>query len=79
MIADEPPEGYYAFIESPNAIPPKVRLPPYTHTDDECYYAERENIDGNDVSLYNFCGDLNKGIIPRNPMKQSVYGEPYPL
>lgn len=79
VIADEPPEGYYAFIESPNAIPPRVRPPPYTNTDEECYYAERENIDGNDVSLYNFCGDLNKGIIPRNPMKQSVYGEPYPF
>lgn len=34
---DEPPEGYYAFIESPNAEPPRVRPPPYIDSDKECY------------------------------------------
>lgn len=34
---DEPPEGYYAFVESPNAEPPKVRPPPYIDSDKECY------------------------------------------
>ena len=33
---DEPPEGYYAFIESPNADPPKVKMPPYNDSDKEC-------------------------------------------
>lgn len=33
----EPPEGYYAFVESPNADPPKVRPPPYAESDKECY------------------------------------------
>ena len=35
-VADEPPEGYYAFVESPNAEPPKVRPPPYINSDKEC-------------------------------------------
>lgn len=35
-VVDEPPEGYYAFIESPNAEPPKVRRPPYVQSDMEC-------------------------------------------
>jgi len=34
---EEPPEGYYAFVESPNAEPPKVRPPPYIDSDKECY------------------------------------------
>lgn len=34
---DEPPEGYYAFVESPNAEPPRVRPPPYIDSDKECY------------------------------------------
>lgn len=34
---EEPPEGYYAFIESPNAEPPRVRPPPYIDSDKECY------------------------------------------
>lgn len=25
------------------------------------------------------CGDLNKGYIPKNPMKQNILGSPYPL
>lgn len=35
-LPDEPPEGYYAFVESPNAEPPKVRPPPYKDSDKEC-------------------------------------------
>lgn len=34
---EEPPEGYYAFVESPNAEPPRVRPPPYIDSDKECY------------------------------------------
>lgn len=34
---EEPPEGYYAFIQSPNAEPPKVRPPPYIDSDKECH------------------------------------------
>lgn len=33
----EPPEGYYAFVESPNAEPPRVRPPPYIDSDKECH------------------------------------------
>lgn len=36
-LPDEPPEGYYAFVESPNAEPPKVRPPPYIDSDKECH------------------------------------------
>lgn len=35
-LIEEPPEGYYAFIESPSAEPPKVRRPPYVQSDMEC-------------------------------------------
>ena len=31
------------------------------------------------VSIHNICGDLNKGYIPRNPMKQKFDGSAYPL
>lgn len=34
---DESPEGYYAFVESPNAEPPRVRPPPYIDSDKECH------------------------------------------
>ncbi|KAJ8936600.1 hypothetical protein NQ314_012215 [Rhamnusium bicolor] len=34
--SEEPPEGYYAFVESPNAEPPRVRPPPYTHASVDC-------------------------------------------
>jgi len=30
-------------------------------------------------TLNNLCGDLNKGFLPVNPMKQNVLGSPYPL
>uniref|UniRef100_A0A336MFX5 CSON000834 protein n=1 Tax=Culicoides sonorensis TaxID=179676 RepID=A0A336MFX5_CULSO len=74
LDANETPEGYYAFIESRNAIPPKVRQPPYVQIPEDCPQA-----DSKDVSIYNFCGDLNVGTIPKNPMNQSVLGEPYPF
>ena len=35
-LIEEPPEGYYAFVESPSAEPPKVRRPPYVQSDMEC-------------------------------------------
>ncbi|PSN46326.1 hypothetical protein C0J52_15202 [Blattella germanica] len=74
----EPPEGYYAFVESPNAEPPRVKRPPYVQTDKEC---PGSNFGGpnSHSSLYNLCGDLNKGIIPRNPMGQKVMGASYPF
>ena len=34
---DEPPKGYYAFVQSPNAEPPKVKPPPYIDSDKECH------------------------------------------
>ncbi|XP_075166415.1 spaetzle domain-containing protein 6 [Haematobia irritans] len=74
---EEPPEGYYAFVESPNAIPPKVRPPPYTHVNIDCKNVA--NAKKVAVSVNNICGDLNKGQIPKNPMKQNVLGEPYPF
>ncbi|KAJ9594903.1 hypothetical protein L9F63_013802, partial [Diploptera punctata] len=70
----EPPEGYYAFVESPNAEPPRVRRPPYTYSDKDC-----PGIHGGGNSLFNLCGDLNKGVIPRNPMGQKVLGASYPF
>lgn len=76
MVDDEPPEGYYAFVESPSATPPKVRPPPYIHVNVDC-----KNIHSKKsyVSVSNICGDLNKGQIPRNPLRQNVLGEPYPF
>ncbi|EAT35683.1 AAEL012164-PA [Aedes aegypti] len=76
LDSEEPPEGYYAFIESPSAVPPKVRSPPYTHINIDCKDATNPKPY---VSANNLCGDLNKGKIPRNPMRQSVMGEPYPF
>ncbi|GFG40191.1 hypothetical protein Cfor_09779 [Coptotermes formosanus] len=72
----EPPEGYYAFVESPNAEPPRVRRPPYQHSDKDCPGTHGYNLQN---SLYNLCGDLNKGFIPQNPMGQKVLGAVYPL
>ncbi|XP_052749461.1 uncharacterized protein LOC113515812 isoform X2 [Galleria mellonella] len=74
--SEEPPEGYYAFVESPNATPPRVRPPPYRQVSTEC----REGAGARPhVSAHNLCGDLNRGIIPKNPMGQNPNGEPYPL
>lgn len=74
---DEPPEGYYAFVESPNAEPPKVKPPPYIDSDKECHDTGKQG--KGYVSIHNICGDLNKGYIPRNPMKQSFKGSSYPF
>lgn len=72
----EPPEGYYAFVESPNAEPPRVRPPPYTYVPIDCREDDSRSPQG---SPFNLCGDLNKGNIPRNPMGQNVLGSPYPF
>ncbi|KAH8346346.1 hypothetical protein KR084_006321, partial [Drosophila pseudotakahashii] len=74
---EQPPEGYYAFVESPNAVPPKVRLPPYTFINAECKDVAAGKKSA--VSVHNICGDLNKGQIPKNPLGQNVLGEPYPF
>uniref|UniRef100_A0A2A4JZK0 Uncharacterized protein n=1 Tax=Heliothis virescens TaxID=7102 RepID=A0A2A4JZK0_HELVI len=74
--AEEPPEGYYAFVESPNATPPRVRPPPYRQVTSACPEAEASKPH---VSAANLCGDLNRGLIPRNPMGQNPNGEPYPF
>ncbi|KAI4467790.1 hypothetical protein MML48_2g00007193 [Holotrichia oblita] len=73
---DEPPEGYYAFIEAPNAEPPRVRPPPYSFAPIEC---REDGVKSPHASPFNLCGDLNKGVIPRNPMGQNVLGSPYPF
>jgi len=74
---EEPPEGYYAFVESPNAVPPRVRPPPYTFINADCKDVAAGKKSA--VSVHNICGDLNKGQIPKNPLGQNVLGEPYPL
>ncbi|CAH2057983.1 unnamed protein product, partial [Iphiclides podalirius] len=74
--SEEPPEGYYAFVESPNATPPRVRGPPYRQGSAPCpgRGAGRPH-----VSAHNLCGDLNRGLIPRNPLGQTPDGQPYPF
>ncbi|KAL2743056.1 hypothetical protein V1477_008545 [Vespula maculifrons] len=75
-MQEEPPEGYYAFVESPNAEPPKVKSPPYVESDKECHDTGKGK---GYASVYNICGDLNKGFIPKNPMKQYINGSSYPF
>ncbi|KAJ8680417.1 hypothetical protein QAD02_016204 [Eretmocerus hayati] len=77
LSADEPPEGYYAFVESPNAEPPKVKPPPYLDSDQECHDTGKQG--KGFVSIHNICGDLNKGYLPKNPMKQSFGKSSYPF
>ncbi|BFG04487.1 uncharacterized protein DMAD_03451 [Drosophila madeirensis] len=74
---EQPPEGYYAFVESPNAVPPRVRPPPYTFVNADCKDVAAGKKSA--VSVHNICGDLNKGQIPKNPLGQNVLGEPYPF
>ncbi|XP_048487342.1 uncharacterized protein LOC105398799 [Plutella xylostella] len=76
VAEEDPPEGYYAFVESPNATPPRVRPPPYRQVSTDCSEARdpRPHVTAN-----NLCGDLNRGVIPRNPMGHSLNGEPYPF
>lgn len=76
-IDDEhPPEGYYAFVKAPNAVPPEVRPPPYSFPSVDCM---EDRGGGPQASVFNLCGDLNKGSIPRNPMGQNVLGARYPF
>jgi len=64
---NDTPEGYYAFIQSPSSFPPTVRPPPYQPMNRDCVdYKNTKPL----VSPNNLCGDLNKGIIPRNPMSK---------
>ncbi|RWS27354.1 uncharacterized protein B4U80_00101 [Leptotrombidium deliense] len=77
--ANKTPPGYYAFEKAMkiNGIPPRVRKPPYVPADIPCpgavksgfYYSPKDTL----------CGDLNRGFVPLNPMKQSVNGQPYPF
>lgn len=73
---ENPPEGYYAFIQSPSAFPPTVRPPPYQPVKADC--PDHLNTKPY-VSANNLCGDLNRGKIYRNPMGQNVMNEIYPL
>jgi hypothetical protein len=73
---ENPPEGYYAFIQSASAFPPTVRPPPYQPVSKDC----PDHLNSKPyVSANNLCGDLNRGKIPRNPMGQNVMQEIYPL
>jgi len=71
------PQGYYPFEESPAKIPPKVRKPPYLQTQVNCPGVNDNN--GNEQTLDNLCGDLNKGYLPLNPIGQTVEGVSYPF
>lgn len=73
---ENPPEGYYAFIQSQSAFPPTVRPPPYQPVNRDCpdHLNQKPYVSAN-----NLCGDLNRGKIPRNPMGQNVMAEIYPL
>ncbi|XP_075214884.1 spaetzle domain-containing protein 6 [Lycorma delicatula] len=71
----ENPEGYYAFIESSKMEPPQVRPPPYFKSSRLCPGVSKSHI----KTLNNLCGDLNKGFIPMNPMRQNIFGTPYPF
>ncbi|XP_067133055.1 uncharacterized protein spz6 isoform X2 [Centruroides vittatus] len=77
-IKAEYPEGYYAFEESTSIYkkPPKVRKPPYFKADVPC---PGEDPIGRFSPRDTLCGDLNKGFIPRNPMGQTPFKEPYPF
>ncbi|RZF40590.1 hypothetical protein LSTR_LSTR007473 [Laodelphax striatellus] len=69
------PEGYYAFVQSSKIEPPSVRPPPYFRSNRLCPGVGRSQV----KTLNNLCGDLNKGYIPMNPMRQNVYDAPYPF
>jgi len=72
------PQGYYPFEESPAKIPPKVRKPPYLQTQVNCPGVAGSQ-SGNEQTLDNLCGDLNKGYLPLNPIGQNVEGVSYPF
>merc|ERR1719490_77290 len=73
------PQGYYPFEESPAKIPPKVRKPPYLQTQVNCPGVAGGQPGGNEQTLDNLCGDLNKGYLPLNPIGQSILGVSYPF
>lgn len=73
------PQGYYPFQESPARIPPKVRKPPYLQTQVKCPGAGLGAGEGQEQTLDNLCGDLNKGFLPVNPSGQSILGVSYPF
>ncbi|CAB4063607.1 unnamed protein product [Lepeophtheirus salmonis] len=72
------PQGYYPFEESPAKVPPKVRKPPYLQTQVPCPGQGRGS-SSKEQTLDNLCGDLNKGYLPINPIRQSVQGDSYPF
>jgi len=72
------PQGYYPFEESPARIPPIVRKPPYLQTQVKCPGLD-ELGSGQEQTLDNLCGDLNKGYLPVNPIGQNVLGVSYPF
>lgn len=69
-------ESLFKKIVSKYAIRYRVRPPPYRQVASECPEATDPRPH---VTAHNLCGDLNRGIIPRNPMGQNPTGEPYPL
>ncbi|RWS09747.1 hypothetical protein B4U79_08883 [Dinothrombium tinctorium] len=72
------PPGYYAFEKAMkiNGVPPRVRKPPYVPADIPCPGAVKT---GQFSPRDTLCGDLNRGFVPLNPMKQAVAGQPYPF
>jgi len=77
-VFNQYPQGYYPFEESPAKIPPKVRKPPYLQTQVNCP-GMAGGQSGNEQTLDNLCGDLNKGYLPLNPIGQNVQGVSYPF
>ena len=74
------PQGYYPFEESPARIPPIVRKPPYLQTQVKCPGVDGHGLGpGQEQTLDNLCGDLNKGYLPVNPIGQNVLGVSYPF
>ncbi|KAK9497986.1 hypothetical protein O3M35_003877 [Rhynocoris fuscipes] len=70
-------EGYLPFPSAIEAVPPKVKRPPYLRTSKPCPGVDRTYVMEDTSST--LCGDLNKGFIPLNPMNQYINGLPYPF
>ncbi|UYV62038.1 hypothetical protein LAZ67_1007589 [Cordylochernes scorpioides] len=69
-----PEDGFYAFESgTPKDRPPRVRKPPYLRSGVPCPTESTGN------PRDTLCGDLNRGVIPLNPMGQSFRGDPYPF
>ncbi|OQR75180.1 hypothetical protein BIW11_00815 [Tropilaelaps mercedesae] len=70
-------QGYYSFIKAEDyEHPPKVRKPPYHRANFRC---NERLVDGKLSPRDTLCGDLNKGVIPMNPMGQRPISDPYPF